>query len=344
MTTMQNRSGLSSRRPIGEQQGPVGGRDTDKTGGAMRTMRRLGIALAWLLLAAPVLAQDKIEYYHVDAIGSVRAVTDAVGATVVRHDYFPFGEEYLPPAQTSDAKRFTGKEHDTETALDYFGARYYRNTAARFTTVDPVYKLAENLLDPQRWNRYAYALNSPLGYVDRDGRWPTRKLLVHQNSIDRVLPQLSKSDRDILKAAQVEADMHQSNADASQHAMRSLRPNQSVEDARDKANDFVSINLQMARDLEAKGLHESAMRYLGFAMHTLQDATSPAHEGFQVWDESWNSVTSAHGIAHVNAEFYDPIGTARGKSLDQATQRAYDYFTGKAPLPKDFFADKTDKK
>ena len=46
-------------------------------------------------LAAPVAAQGTIEYYHVDALGSVRAVTDQTGAVVRRHDYFPFGEEYL---------------------------------------------------------------------------------------------------------------------------------------------------------------------------------------------------------------------------------------------------------
>ena len=66
-------------------------------------------------------------------------------------------------------KRFTGKERDEETGLDYFGARYYGSKLGRFTTVDPVYTWKENLVDPQRWNRYAYALNNPLKYVDPNG-------------------------------------------------------------------------------------------------------------------------------------------------------------------------------
>jgi RHS repeat-associated protein len=33
--------------------------------------------------------------------------------------------------------KFTGKERDTETGLDYFGARYYSSTQGRFTSVDP---------------------------------------------------------------------------------------------------------------------------------------------------------------------------------------------------------------
>src|SRR5262249_25044886 len=136
-----------------------------------KLMMKLACCLTGLLVSADgVLAQDKVEYYHVDAIGSVRAVTDALGATVLRHDYFPFGEEYLPTPPTNDAKRFAGKERDAETAFDYFGARYYRNWSGRFTTVDPAYDWQQNLPDPERWNRYAYVRNNPLRFVDPDGR------------------------------------------------------------------------------------------------------------------------------------------------------------------------------
>jgi RHS repeat-associated protein len=69
-------------------------------------------------------------------------------------------------------RKFTGKERDTETGLDYFGGRYYSSPVARFTTVDPSMTIEENLLDPQRWNRYAYGRNNPLRYVDPDGRDP----------------------------------------------------------------------------------------------------------------------------------------------------------------------------
>ena len=110
-----------------------------------------------------------VKYYHLDGVGNVRAISDAAGQVIERHDYLPFGEE-SNPQPSGDARKFTGKERDSETGFDYFGARYYGSEMGRFTTVDPVYTWRENLEDPQRWNRYVHTRNNPLRYVDPDGR------------------------------------------------------------------------------------------------------------------------------------------------------------------------------
>ena len=139
-----------------------------------RTMLRDGrpavltALLLGLLAVSPVRAQV-VEYYHTDAIGNVRAITDASGNVIERHDYQPYGEEWLPQGGTQPL-RFTGKERDAETGLDYFGARYYGSKIGRFTTVDPVLDHKDALLNPQKWNRYAYGRNNPLRYLDPDGR------------------------------------------------------------------------------------------------------------------------------------------------------------------------------
>ena len=102
--------------------------------------------------------------------GGDRAGGDERGRSLVEeHDYDVFGQEVGAQAGTQP-KRFAGKERDGETGWDYFGARYYGSKVGRFTTTDPVYTWKENLVDPQRWNRYAYARNNPLRYVDPDGR------------------------------------------------------------------------------------------------------------------------------------------------------------------------------
>jgi YD repeat-containing protein len=79
-------------------------------------------------------------YLTTDHLGSTRLVTNQTGAVVSRHDYLPYGWElysgltgrtnghgYLtsPEAVPTPTQRFTGKERDSETRLDYFGARYY---------------------------------------------------------------------------------------------------------------------------------------------------------------------------------------------------------------------------
>jgi len=52
--------------------------------------------------------------------------------------------------------------------LDFAQARYYSNQHGRFTTVDPLMASAVVTVT-QSWNRYTYALNNPLKYVDPTG-------------------------------------------------------------------------------------------------------------------------------------------------------------------------------
>jgi RHS repeat-associated protein len=63
----------------------------------------------------------------------------------------------------------TGKERDTESGNDYFGARYYSSSMGRWTSPDTDFNLKRILPNPQRWNRYAYVINSPLILVDPNG-------------------------------------------------------------------------------------------------------------------------------------------------------------------------------
>ena len=110
-------------------------------------------------------------------------IADKTGslAGIRRHDSLPFGEEIgagvggRTTAQgysQSDGVRqhYTSKERDAETGLDYFGARYYGSTQGRFTSVDPAIESAKGTT-PQSWNRYAFAFNNPLRYIDPLGLW-----------------------------------------------------------------------------------------------------------------------------------------------------------------------------
>jgi RHS repeat-associated protein len=66
-------------------------------------------------------------------------------------------------------QKFTQKERDNETGLDYFGARYFASTQGRFTGVDRAPIKRKHLINPQDLNRYSYVANNPLAFIDPDG-------------------------------------------------------------------------------------------------------------------------------------------------------------------------------
>ena len=125
-----------------------------------------------------------VQYVAVDHLGSTRAVMDGAGAITRLEDFLPFGETIpagiagrgaLYPATAwaevaGTSKRFTGKEREGEVGagLDYFGARYFSAAQGRFTTPDPGPHIKA---DPQTWNRYTYARNNPLAYIDPTGQY-----------------------------------------------------------------------------------------------------------------------------------------------------------------------------
>jgi RHS repeat-associated protein len=71
------------------------------------------------------------------------------------------------------ASRYTGKERDTESGLDYFGARYYASNMGRWMSPDwadkPEAVPYSSLDNPQSLNLYGYVLNNPLSHADADG-------------------------------------------------------------------------------------------------------------------------------------------------------------------------------
>lgn len=111
-------------------------------------------------------AERKTTYYHMDALGSVVAASNAAGALMWRKEYAPYGAQ-LDSTAESEKLAYTGKEHDDATGLTYFGARYYDPELARFMSIDPVGFAEANLMS---FNRYAYVNNNPYKYVDPDGR------------------------------------------------------------------------------------------------------------------------------------------------------------------------------
>lgn len=108
-------------------------------------------------------------FIHADWLGTERARTTATGAPYETCTGLPFGDGFSCSSTDVSPLHFTGKQRDTESGLDYFGARYLSSNMGRFTSVDPK-ATSERPVDPQSWNRYAYTRNNPVIYTDPDGQ------------------------------------------------------------------------------------------------------------------------------------------------------------------------------
>lgn len=71
--------------------------------------------------------------------------------------------------QTIYAPHFTGKERDSESGNDYFGARYYSSSMGRWLSPDPTQLYYADPTKPKSFNLYSYVLNNPLINTDPDG-------------------------------------------------------------------------------------------------------------------------------------------------------------------------------
>lgn len=110
-------------------------------------------------------SDGEIKYYHPDHLGSTNLVTDANSNIVEETKYKPFGQ-ILSGGESRFG--FTGQEKDKETSLMYYGARYYSPFLRKFTQPDTI---IQDVYDPQSLNRYAYARNNPVKYVDESGHF-----------------------------------------------------------------------------------------------------------------------------------------------------------------------------
>ncbi|MBI2896563.1 MAG: VCBS repeat-containing protein [Deltaproteobacteria bacterium] len=145
---------------------------------------REGVATKWLEVGGRRLLRidaaeggeggdgDRVSFYLANHLGTTSVVLDDSGQPRSASTYLPYGaleSEVTSPADPlfDPAYRFTGKERDAATNLDYFGARYYAPSLGRWLSPDPA---AVHGLKPQWSGPWSYAEGSPARLIDPDGR------------------------------------------------------------------------------------------------------------------------------------------------------------------------------
>jgi RHS repeat-associated protein len=124
------------------------------------------------------------KYYFEDHLGSTDIVTNPTGGIVEESDYVPYGGEVVINGSDPNHFKFNGKERDTESGLDEFGARYYSSGFGRFMIPDWAATATAvpyaNFGNPQSLNLYSYVQNNPTTLGDPDG---------HELTVDPALSQ-----------------------------------------------------------------------------------------------------------------------------------------------------------
>src|SRR5438105_2734661 len=98
-------------------------------------------------------------------MGSIRDITDNTGAVQDHINYDGFGSVTSESNATfGDRYKYTGRELDSETGLQFNRARYYDPKAGRWISQDPIGFWGGDA------NLYRYVGNSPTRYSDPSGR------------------------------------------------------------------------------------------------------------------------------------------------------------------------------
>ncbi|MFQ6146422.1 RHS repeat-associated core domain-containing protein [Streptomyces seoulensis] len=111
-------------------------------------------------------SDGKFTYLIPDREGTGTLAIDSQTQAVTRRQYKPFGEERdQSGAWTAGQRGYVGGAQDDNTGLTNLGAREYDPTIGRFLSPDPLLVPG----DPQSWNAYDYADETPVTSSDPSG-------------------------------------------------------------------------------------------------------------------------------------------------------------------------------
>jgi RHS repeat-associated protein len=273
-------------------------------------------------------------FYHTDRQGHPVLQTGMDGNVQAQTHYYPYGENQ-PLYGNMDFIGFSSLEKDSLVPFTYHHQRHYASSLGRFVSSDPYFETVSITYaeKPLETLSYMYAQNNPLNYTDREGLYAVKDIPlisknVHGMAIQKTLRgRMPEHVLQKLVDIQKVIDKDQRNETQYQHAMRSDGYNT------EQAAFLADLHIKKMITIAQKIPGDMRIFALGSAIHTAQDSTSPAHEGFQYWGKT---TTLSQQIDHIDQENTYPSGMYQ-KRLEGATRWIYDIFEGRSEMPAHFF-------
>ncbi len=205
-----------------------------------------------------------------DGLGSTLALTDPSGSLLTQYTYEPFGNTAVSGSTNANPYQFTGRENDG-TGLYYYRARYYSSAFQRFISEDQIQFFGG-------MNFYAYSGADPVNYIDPAGLFtPPNHRVISREAGEAA--GLSPEAAQALANAVADVDYRPGSqgtdaASANTHAMSGRKPHRRLRWQRcDEAYQGTQDQIQQA--MNSGDIPQ--------ALHTIQDAWSPSHQGYPRW-------------------------------------------------------------
>jgi RHS repeat-associated protein len=244
------------------------------------------------------------------------------------------------------ARKYTGKERDQESGLDYFGARYYGSSLGRFTSPDPLLSSARPG-NPQTWNRYAYVRNNPLGRIDPTGLYDFKNTCGSTDkACNAAFAQTQTNVRNAYKATQAAYEKAAANGDTKQAAaLKRTLDGLGAEGQKNARGQTVNISVNLGQDAPgltsfAKGSTSTINVVLNPGMSGSDDSAQVAvvHEGVRAGEITPGSPTfnKAFGLEHDAYETESYFSQAIGHQDIHTPSDGSDMVNGVLDMSRDF--------
>jgi RHS repeat-associated protein len=106
---------------------------------------------------------------HHDGLGSVRALTDETGTTIVTRGYEAFGTKNVEAGSDPLTYGFAGEPFQPDSMLAYHRARWMDARVGRFAGMDPLLDKEDATQCTKCLHSYAYGSNNPANRTDPSG-------------------------------------------------------------------------------------------------------------------------------------------------------------------------------